>query len=214
MNIIHLLSFEFVHFTRDKSKVLSYLLFTFACLYAVLNGFDLQNKQRKTIESIQMEQQEEIQKVLSWFEQGKNGPEDRSWVDIHEPYWSLAYAPTYTLKKSSALLPLGLGQSEQYGYYKEVTIWSSTYDNDMVEEIANPERLVNGNIDFSFVVIYLLPLLLIVLTYNVGGLEKDARFERLVRIQFGSVSKWLMLRFSFYVVILILTVVTFILGVA
>ena len=112
------------------------------------------------------------------------------------------------------MLPLGLGQSEQYGYYKEVTIWSSTYDNDMVEEIANPERLINGNIDFSFLVIYLLPLLLIVLTYNIGGLEKDAHFERLVKVQFGSLSKWLGFRFSFYVTMLVLTVVMLILGVA
>ena len=214
MNIIHLLSFEFTHFTRDKSKVLSYLLFTFACLYAIFNGFELQNKQRETIENIKIEQQKEIQKVLSWFDEGKKGPEDRSWVDIHEPYWSLLYTPTYTIKQSSPLLPLGIGQSELYGYYKEVTIWSSTYDNDMVEEIANPERLVNGNIDFSFLVIYLLPLLLIVLTYNIGGLEKDAHFERLVKIQFGSISKWLGFRFSFYVIMLVLTVVTFILGVA
>ena len=29
----------------------------------------------------------------------------------------------------------------------------------MVEELANPERLVNGNIDFSFIVIFLLPIL-------------------------------------------------------
>ena len=214
MNIIHLLSFEFTHFTRDKSKVLSYCLFTLACFYAIFNGFELQRKQRNTIENIQLEQQKEIQKVVSWFDEGKTGPEDRSWVDIHEPYWSLLYAPIYTIKKSSPLLPLGLGQSEQYGYYKEVTIWSSTYDNDMVEEIANPERLVNGNIDFSFLVIYLLPLLLIVLTYNIGGLEKDAHFERLVKIQFGSLSKWLGFRFSFYVTIVMLTVVTFILGVA
>ena len=59
MNIIHLLSFEFTHFTRDKSKVLSYLLFAFSCFYAILNGFDLQNKQKTTIENIQLEQQKE-----------------------------------------------------------------------------------------------------------------------------------------------------------
>ena len=28
--------------------------------------------------------------------------------------------------------------------------WSSTYDDDIVEEISNYERLINGNIDFSF----------------------------------------------------------------
>ena len=127
-------------------------------------------------------------------------------MDVREPYWSLRYTADYAIKSPSALLPLGIGQAEQYGYYKEVTFWSSTYDNDMVEEIANPERLVNGNIDFSFLVIYLLPLLLIILTYNVGGLEKDAQFERLIKIQTGSISKWLAIRFGFYVGLLLSTV--------
>ena len=214
MNMIRIFAFESTHFRRNPSKVFSYLLFLLACLYAIYNGFDLQQKQRETIQNIKQEQTEEIRKVLVWFEEGKKGPEDRAWINIQEPYWSLRYMPTYTIKQPSALLPLGIGQAEQYGYYKEVTFWSSTYDNDMVEEIANPERLVNGNIDFSFLVIYLLPLLLIILTYNVGGLEKDAGFEKLITIQVGSMPKWLGIRFAFYVALLLCTVVLLIFGVA
>ena len=40
-----------------------------------------------------------------------------------------------------------------------------------MEEISNPERLANGSIDFSFLIIFLLPILLIILTYNISGLE-------------------------------------------
>ncbi len=214
MSLISIFLYEFRHFRRNTSKVISYLLFVFASLYAIYNGFDLQDKQRDTLHNIQQEQQEELLKVLNWFEDGKNGPTDRSWVDIHEPYWSLRYSPTYTFKSPSALLPLGIGQAEQYGYYKEITFWSSTYDNDMVEELANPERLVNGNIDFSFMVIYLLPVLLIILTYNIGGFEKDSRFEQLIAIQSGSIPKWLMTRYLFYTVLLLGTVVFLIFGVA
>ena len=36
-------------------------------------------------------------------------------------------------------------------------------DSDVIEEISNFERLVNGNVDFSFLILYLLPLLLIIL---------------------------------------------------
>ena len=106
-----------------------------------ITGLTLYQKQESTIQSIRQEQTQEIQKVQAWFAEGKNGPEDREWVDIHQPYWSLRYTPTYVIKHPSRLLPLGIGQSEQFGYYKEITFWSSTYDNDMVEEIANPERL-------------------------------------------------------------------------
>ena len=213
MRSLHLLLFESKHFVRSKSKVVSYLLFVCTCLYAIQNGLDLYHKQNETINVIQQDQAAEIQKVNTWFVEGKNGPEERSWVDIHDPYWALRYAPTYVIKSPSSLLPLGLGQSEQFGYYKEVTFWSSTYDNDMVEEIANPERLGNGTLDFAFLILYLLPLLLIVLTYDIGGLEKDEQFEKLVKIQYGTWNRWIVIRMIFYVGLLLMTVLLLMSGV-
>lgn len=213
MRTFHLLLFETKHFVRCKSKLISYLLFVCTCLYAIQTGLNLYDKQSETIIEIQQEQAAEIQKVNTWFVEGKNGPEDRSWVNIHEPYWALRYAPTYVIKSPSSLLPLGLGQSEQFGYYKEVTFWSSTYDNDMVEEIANPERLGNGTLDFAFLILYLLPLLLIVLTYDIGGLEKDENFENLVKIQYGSLNRWVAIRMMFYVGLLLMTVLLLMSGV-
>ena len=91
-------------------------------------------------------------------------------------------------------------------HYKEVTNWSSTFDPDMMEEISNPERIVNGSIDFSFLIIFLLPILLIILTYNIGGLEKDLKFEKLISIQSNSFNKWILFRMLFYVFALIFTV--------
>jgi len=121
--------------------------------------------------------------------------------------------PLYTIKNPSPLLPLGIGQAEQYSYYKEVGKWSSTFDADMMEEISNPERLVNGSIDFSFLIIFLLPILLIILTYNIGGLEKDLKFDKLVSIQSSSFSKWVLFRFLFYFFLLLLTVMILIFSV-
>jgi len=169
------------------------------------SGFDLQNKQQKTLANIEQTRQEGITKVLTWYDEGKKGPADRSWIDITTPFWALWHTPTYSIKSPSPLLPLGIGQAEQYGYYKSVTTWSSVYDNDMVEELANPERLVNGNIDFSFLIIFLLPILMIILTYNINGLEKDLNFYKLIVIQSGSTQKWILARLSFYSTILIAT---------
>ena len=121
-----------------------------ACLFALYSGSELQHKQQVTIQNMQNEHVEEVDKSLGWFENGEKGPADREWVDIHQPYWALQYVPTAVFKYPPRLLALGTGQTEQYGYYKEITFWSAIYDNDMVEELANPERLVGGNIDFSF----------------------------------------------------------------
>ena len=214
MRLVNIFLFEFNHFLRNKSKVFSYLIFLLACVYSLYNGFDLQTKQNQTINKIEQKFKEETLQVFNWFENGKKGPESKPWIDITNPYWTFNYMHPYVIKSPSPLLPLGIGQTEQYGYYKKITNWSSTYDNDMIEEIANPERLVNGNIDFSFLVIFLLPILLIIFTYNISGLEKDLQFEKLINIQFGSFQKWIRIRILFYFLLLIIPVIFFIVGVA
>tara|TARA_Y100000589_G_C27194899_1_gene646343 strand:+ start:1466 stop:2788 length:1323 start_codon:yes stop_codon:yes gene_type:complete len=214
MKIFNLISFEFIHFIKNKSKFITYLVFIIACCYSIDNGFNLYNKHKLTIDEINKDQQKEIDNIFKIFDQGYNHPPDQPWIDLSNPYWLLNYVPVYAIKHPSSLLPLGLGQAEQYGFYKKIGNWSSTFDNDMVEEIANPERLVNGNIDFAFLIIFLLPVLLIILTYNIKVLEQEYKFDKLVIVQFGSVYKWVFFRLLFYVILLILTTSIFIFGVS
>ena len=202
MKFFNVFLYEFHHFRRSTSKLLTYLIFVFACIYSIYGGFDLYNRQIEIIENIENEQQKEVLLFSNFF---KNPTVSLDALDV------LGSIPLYAVKHPSVLMPLGIGQAEQYGYYKKITNWSSTYDNDMVEEFANPERLVHGNIDFSFLVIFLLPIVLIIFTYNIRGLEQDSRFEKLINIQFGSIAQWVFIRFSFYVLLLILTIVSFIL---
>ena len=205
MRLLNVFLYEFNHFRKNLSKVVTYLIFILASIYSLYNGFDLYQNQQATVTSIEEANNNKIEQVSNWFSRTQIAPNA---VDV------LGYIPSYQIKQPSPLLVLGIGQSEQYGFYKKITNWSSTYDNDMVEEIANPERLVNGNIDFSFLVIFLLPVLLIILTYNIQGFEQDFRFEKLIQIQFGSISKWVFIRFIFYVFLLIFTIIFFILTVA
>ena len=206
MRFFNIFFYEFYHFRKNNSKVVTYLIFLFACVYAIITGFNLQDKQLQTISHIENDQKNELNKVFNWFDNEMSGPKGKNWIDIKKPNWSFRYIPLYTIKEPSTLMPLGIGQAEQYAYYKEVTNWSSTFDPDMMEEISNPERIVNGSIDFSFLIIFLLPILLIILTYNIGGLEKDLKFEKLISIQSNSFNKWILFRMLFYVFILIFTV--------
>lgn len=204
--------FEFKHFVRNKAKLFSYVFFMILCCLSIFNGFVIMNKQIDTIEEIIDKQESEVKKIFEWFEM-KKGPEDKPWVDIEDPYWSIRYTPSYLIKTPSDIFPLGIGQSEQFGFYKKVTRWSSTYDSDMIEETSNYERLINGNIDFSFLIIFLLPILLIILTYNINGLEKDLKFDTLVATQKIKINYWIFNRLFFYVLLLLLSIDILILGV-
>ena len=204
--------YEFKHFIRDKAKLLSYICFILLCVFSIYNGFEIMHKQQNTITEIQNNQNLESTKLLEWVK-NKSGPEGKPWVNIEDPYWAIRYIPSYIIKTPSSLFPLGIGQSEQFGFYKKVTRWSSTYDSDMVEETSNYERLINGNIDFSFLIIFLLPILLIILTYNINGLEKDLNFDKLISIQNNMMNFWIVNRLFFYLVLLIFSVDVLILGV-
>jgi ABC-2 type transport system permease protein len=211
---LNIFLFEFKHFRKSKTKVISYLVFILACVFSLFNGFELQKKQLNTIDNIQINEDESISEIITWYENGKKGPEDRSWIDVTNPYWSIRYSSTYMVKKPSKLLPLGTGQSEQYGYYQKLSIWSSPFDSDIAEEITNYERLINGNIDFSFLILFLLPLLLIILTFNISGLEKDLKFNNLITIQVGGSKKWIFYRLLFYTFLVTTTINCMIFSVA
>ena len=108
------------------------------------------------------------------------------------------------------MIVFSTGQAEQYGYYKKVTNWSTIFDNDLAEEIANPERLALGTLDFGFVLLFLTPILLVILLFNIGGLEKDNGFDKLIYLNDISKKAWLATRFSYYFLI-VFTLICFLL---
>ncbi len=98
-----------------------------------------------------------------------------------------------------------IGQSEQYGFHKRITRWASPYDVDLVEEMANPERLQTGTLDFSFALLFLSPLLLLILLYNLKSAENEQGFMPLIEVQNPSKNAWLLSRMLFYVLVVLLT---------
>jgi ABC-2 type transport system permease protein len=195
---------EWKHFTRSPFKIIALFLFTVASIYGLHNGADLFEKQKNEIERLNQETEAEIKNTLSYFDTGKKGPDEKPWVDNNEPFWAIYNAPTYQFKTPSPTIVYAIGQTEQYGFYKRITTWSNPYDADMTQEISNPERIQSGNLDFSFAVLFLLPLLLLVLLYNIKGLEAERGFLPLVIVQAGSKNWWILSRTAFYAILLLL----------
>ena len=189
---------EFVHLIRSPFKLISLLLFIFAVIYGCQNGLNHFEKQNIEINIIKSKNKESINKMILRYEAIENGTEEKPRRDPTSPYWAVWNTPSHAFKYPSPLMVFSLGQSEQYGYYKRVTNWSSRFDNDLAEEIANPERLAIGTLDFNFVFTYLSPILIVILLFNIGGLERDLKFDHLVYLQSISKGHWLLIRFSFY----------------
>ena len=189
---------ELIHLLRSPFKTTSILLFVIAIIFGSQNGYQLFKTHNKQIISISNKNTNSIEDMLLTYEEIENGTLEKLRRDPTIPYWAIWNIPTHAFKHPSPMMTFSLGQSEQYGYYKRVTNWSTTYDSDLAEEIANPERLAIGTLDFNFVFTYLSPILLIILLFNIGGLEKDLKFDNLIYSSKISKEGWILARFLFY----------------
>ncbi len=208
-NYLRITQIEFVHLTRSPFKIISIFLFVVAIVYGCQNGYALFKTHNEEIASIKEINNKSIEEMILKYEAIENGTEEKLRRDPTIPYWAIWNTPSYAFKYPSPMMVFSLGQSEQYGYYKGVTNWSTIYDGDLAEEIANPERLAIGTLDFNFVLIYLAPILIIILLFNIGGLEKDLNFYNLIYLHNQSKAKWLFSRFLFYYIMILILVSIF-----
>ena len=208
MSSVLVLCFEWRHFIKRPFKILALLLFVVAGIYGLHNGADLYHKQQLEVDRLQHEAHTANAQLLADYEAGKQSPEGRSWIDLTNPYWALRYTNLYRFKAPSPAMVYSLGQAEQYGYYKRVTLFSSPYDADLSEELANPERLQTGTLDFAFVLLFLSPLLLLVLVYDLKSSETEQGMLPLVTVQHTATTRWLAMRTTFYALLTGLTLVT------
>ena len=204
MRILRVFLFEWKHFVRNSFKTFALLLFIVASIYGLHNGAALYEKQNIEIEKLTKKATAEKQTVLSYFEKGEKGPKNNARIDVTTPYWAIWSTPTYHFKKPAPTIVFNTGQTEQYGFYKAISISSSPYDKDMVSEISNPERIQSGTLDFSFVILFLIPLLLLILLYNIKGSEAEQGFLPLIFVQTNSKNWWILSRTAFYGILLFL----------
>jgi len=86
------------------------------------------------------------------------------------------------INPSNKLNGISIGQSDLNPSIKRITIKTfeaQKHDTDLI----NPMNLQSGNLDLSFVLIYLVPLLIIVIVFNVLSEETDTGTWNLVTIQ-------------------------------
>ncbi|MEM7574631.1 MAG: DUF3526 domain-containing protein [Bacteroidota bacterium] len=195
--------YEWKHLSHSRFKLVALLLYLGAAVYGLHNGASLYNDRVTEIERIQQKAQEDRNTYLAYYEAGEKGPEDRPWVDVTSPFWAVWYSNVYHFKRPSSAMVYSIGQAEQYGYYKRVSFWASPLDADMTQEIANPERLQTSSLDFAFVFLFLQPVLLLILLYNLKSAEVEEGIFPLIEVQTTNSQGWLLSRVGFYLSILV-----------
>ncbi|MVT10600.1 DUF3526 domain-containing protein [Chitinophaga tropicalis] len=82
-----------------------------------------------------------------------------------------------------SMLSIGMSDMEPWQHRLELS-WSYMHGE---EKISNPLKLLTGNFDLSFLLIYIFPLLLMGITYNILSREKELGTYTLILVQQKSI---------------------------
>jgi len=109
--------------------------------------------------------------------------------------------PQPAIKTPSLLSPLATGMMDILPWYQQIR-YVKNFNEAAVVPVSNPLVLFAGNFDYSFVLIYLLPLLIISWCYAVFDSEKNAGTIRLLAVQSGKPETIIRLKLLFRYVLL------------
>jgi len=197
MNIKGILTMEWVQLRRSLMRWSAIIVYIVLGAYAVYSGQQYVQKWAAAVDKVELEEQEMAEQALAWYAAGAKGPEDRAWVDIQQPLWASWYTGSYFCKAPSPLAVVSLGVSDTRPNYARITRFSSPFDTGNKPELINPEQLMSGHFDLAFVLVFLSPLLLLLLSFDILGYERDEDMLPLIRLQAGSLSAWVGLRVGF-----------------
>lgn len=107
-------------------------------------------------------------------------------------------APQIAVYRFSPLAVISTGQSDLFG--EEYLISAPAREPGLkLEDISNPMHRLFGNIDPSFVLVFLLPLLIIAAGYNFIAGERETDTLKLLQVQNVSFEKWVWAKLSLHI---------------
>lgn len=162
-------------FRAERLTLIVALIVLAATGYAIVNGQSWVNKQQQAVRAAQTEELARVQEAKANFaamNEGKFTPRS-AFYNPANPLWvGNRHAATYAVLPPIALAATAIGQSDLNPPYVKV----SADNKDTFafnEEIENPSNLLAGNFDLAFVAVFLLPLLILALSYNVLSAERE-----------------------------------------
>lgn len=183
--LLHILTFEWKTLLRSNTlKVLLLVVFG-AGVYGIYFGKFEVDKQEARISQVQQYERQQFDSLLIWakldtsivgnklkYEQAVS-PTGAGW-NKHFTYYLAHEAPDAA--------GLCLGQRDLFPVYYGFNVTDLARQVN-TGELANPMKLLTGNFDLSYVFVFLFPLLVVALFYNLYAAEKEGGTLSLLQSQ-------------------------------
>ncbi len=175
-----MISLIFKNIIRAKSIKIGLVFLLGVGLLSLVVGKQFLDRQHKHTEELTKYQQEHFARTIQ---------HNKEELGLLLYYLRFSFVNTVT-----PISGLSIGQRDINPSIQQMTIRgieAQRYDS----ELTNPSNLLMGNLDFSFVLIYLFPLFIIALTYNIISEEKENGTWRIIVIQSENLMKYILQQF-------------------
>jgi len=197
-------------FTRNKAMLAAAILLFSCGIYAIQYGHTFNQRQLNVLHTIDTSQASKEQRYLTYYNADTTTKEGKTnYKYAQDAYMSDWFAQKPLYKKPTPFASLSIGQNDNQAYYYKAWILNNIYSNKM-QEIRNPDKLLAGNFDLSFVFLYLFPLFIIAFGYNALSDEKEKGTYNLLKVQGQTISHFIFNKFlfQFMVVAVLATLLT------
>ncbi len=179
---------EWLLLIRNKALLAGIGLLLAAGFYGIFYGHSFVRQQKSVLYEVDTAQANRTRQHLAKYGADTTTKEGkRDYRFAHDAYLSDWNTQKMVYYPPSAFAALSIGQKDNYPYYHNLWLLNNVY-NSKLQEIRNPDKLLAGNFDLAFVLIYLVPLWIIAFSYNVLSSERENRTDVLLKIYSSSLS--------------------------
>ncbi|SBV31828.1 conserved membrane protein of unknown function [uncultured Sphingopyxis sp.] len=184
---------EWMVLSREKILYIALPIYIILIAYGVFNGTQWKNfLQSNTAEAVALADKG-MESKLAKIDRLESGADPYSFNEDPRVAAALARFKGYEFaaKIPSSGAAIAIGQSDVLPSYLKVQ-WRPMFKQPNTDEIENPKNLAVGAFDLSFVLIYLYPLLIIALSYNILSSERENGTQALLLSQPVSVRQFVL----------------------
>ena len=181
MNNLTLFWLECRQLRYDRVFWATTLVSVLALLFGLANGQDWADEQNAQIAQYEQQSQEHyqnIRKQADELRQNNTQPAESLAARNGDPRYALGFEANnlqHICRHTNAISALTVGQSDLYNNCVLVSAWEvgGAWDERLHRNLENPLRLLFGRFDAAFVILFLLPIAILILSYNQLSGERE-----------------------------------------
>lgn len=181
---------EWLLLVRERLLFVTVPIYALFIAYAVINGAQWQQFLRSNTTAATAHADGNFDKLVAAVERIEAGAPFNAYEDPRNPgRFARTIAFEMATKPPSSTAVIAVGQSDVYPSYLKVQ-WRPMFKQSNTDETENPTNLATGRFDLGYVLVYLYPLLIIALSYNILSAEREGGTQALLLSQPVSVRQF------------------------